>query len=157
MSTDGDTKVPPEQGGESSPAIPNIAAVAAAASQPNGDTKSETNESNNSSKSSATKSTKAYDKKWLENLNLLKPCIMADGTMDYSSLSEEEQKRMQNFAKDQRKCYRKRENNEISPMTDERFRLLSETNFNFKPSETNKGKQLPHIEKQCIIFVIPLF
>lgn len=155
MSTDGDT-VPPEQGGESSPAIPNIAAVAAAASQPNDATKSETSESNKS-KSSATKSTKAYDKKWLENLNLLKPCIMADGTMDYSSLSEEEQKRMQNFAKDQRKCYRKRENNEISPMTDERFRLLSETNFNFKPSETNKGKQLPHIEKQCMICIIQLF
>ena len=150
MSTGGDTKVPPEQGGESSPAIPNIAAAAAAAPQPNSTTKSETNESN--SKPSANKSTKAYDKKWLENLNLLKPCIMADGTMDYSSLSEEEQKRMQNFAKDQRKCYRKRENNEISPMTDERFRLLSEANFNFKPSETNKGKSITPILRNNVIW-----
>lgn len=87
-----------------------------------------------------TKSTKAYDKKWLENLNLLKPCIKADGSIDYSSLDEEAQKPLQNFVKDQRKCYRKRENNEATPMTDERYRLLLEAKFDFKPSETNKAR-----------------
>jgi len=61
--------------------------------------------------------------------------------MDYSSLDENSQKHMLNFVKDQRKCNRKRENNEPSPMTDERFRLLSEANFNFKPSETNKANR----------------
>ena len=126
MSTEDGAKAPPE--GE---AAPNPAAAAASAeSAGNG-------ESNGASKS---KKNHAYDKKWLENLNTIKPCIKADGTMDYSSLDEDAQKRMQNFVKDQRKCYRKRENNEQTPMTDERFRLLSEANFNFKPSETNKGK-----------------
>ena len=93
----------------------------------------------------AKKSTKAYEKKWLENLELLKPCIKADGTIDYASLDEEVQKRMRSFVKDQRKCYRKRENNEATPMTDERYRLLSEAKFNFKPSESNKGKKMKYL------------
>ena len=88
---------------------------------------------------------KAYEKKWLENLELLKPCIKADGTIDYASLDEEVQKRMRSFVKDQRKCYRKRENNEATPMTDERYRLLSEAKFNFKPSESNKGKKMKYL------------
>ena len=92
----------------------------------------------------SSKSTKAYEKKWLENLELLKPCIKADGTIDYASLDEEVQKRMRSFVKDQRKCYRKRENNEATPMTDERYRLLSEAKFNFKPSESNKGKKMKY-------------
>ena len=81
--------------------------------------------------------------KWvsIENFNKLRPCIQEDGTIDYSSLDEETQKHMSNFVKDQRKCYRKRENNEPTPLTDERFRLLSEAHFDFKPSETKKGKQ----------------
>jgi len=103
-----------------------------------------------SSKSAAkpaksSKSTKAYEKKWLENLELLKPCIKANGTIDYASLDEEVQKRMRSFVKDQRKCYRKRENNEATPMTDERYRLLSEAKFNFKPSESNKGKKMKYL------------
>jgi len=85
----------------------------------------------------------AYDKKWLDNFNLLKPCIMNDGSIDYSSLDEETQKRMQNFVKDQRKCYRKRESHpdEPNPMTQNRFWLLKSAKFNFKPSDTLKGKQ----------------
>ena len=75
----------------------------------------------------------------MENLTLLKTCMMADGSLNFSSLEVEAQKRMHSFVKDQRRCYRQRENDEPSPMTDERFRLLSEAKFDFKPSET-KGE-----------------
>jgi len=60
--------------------------------------------------------------------------------MDYSSLDGDAQKRMMNFVKDQRKSYRKYESNETTAMTDQRCRLLTEAGFDFKPSETNKGK-----------------
>jgi len=83
----------------------------------------------------------ANDKKWLENLKLLKPCIKDNGVLDYSSLDEEVQRHMQSWVKDQRRSYRKRENNQPTPMTDERFRLLSEANFNFKPSAANKARR----------------
>ena len=115
------------------------AAAAAAAAKPAKSSKSAVKPAKSS------KSTKAYEKKWLENLELLKPCIKADGTIDYASLDEEVQKRMRSFVKDQRKCYRKRENNEATPMTDERYRLLSEAKFNFKPSESNKGKKMKYL------------
>ncbi len=41
------------------------------------------------------------------------------GCIDYSSLDEDTQKRMQNFVKEQRKCYKKCEShpNEPNPMT----------------------------------------
>lgn len=61
--------------------------------------------------------------------------------MDYSSLDGDAQKRMMNFVKDQRKSYRKYESNETTAMTDQRCRLLTEAGFDFKPSETNKGKR----------------
>ncbi|KAL7541018.1 hypothetical protein ACHAXR_010562 [Thalassiosira sp. AJA248-18] len=143
MSTEGSAKAPPEQG-EAVPPAPNLtAATAVAAAEPSGGTFSENKTSNNASSgaSAKPKNGTAYDKKWLENLNLLKPCIGEDGTIDYSTIDEDAQKRMQNFVKDQRKCYRKRENNEATPMSDERFRLLSEANFDFKPSETSKAKR----------------
>lgn len=138
MSTEG-AKAPPEEG---------VPAPAAAAAAPEEAAKSNsTNGNTNSEKPAATSNSdngkvSAYDKKWLENLNVIKPCIGKGGTMDYSSLDEDESKRMQNFVKDQRKCYRKRENNEPTPMTDYRYRLLCEANFNFKPSETNKKGEL---------------
>ena len=101
-------------------------AAAASAAKPAKSSKS-------AAKPAKSSNTKAYEKKWLENLELLKPCIKADGTIDYASLDEEVQKRMRSFVKDQRKCYRKRENNEATPMTDERYRLLTEAKFNFTP------------------------
>lgn len=116
-----------------------MASAAVASAQPSSVTSHE-NANTHATKSKNSK-VPAYSKKWLENVNLLKPCIMEDGSMDYSSLDEEAQKRMQNFVKDQRKCYRKRENNEATPMTDDRFRLLSEAKFDFKPSDTNKVKR----------------
>jgi len=145
MSTEGVAKSPPEQGGAAPPAPNLTVSASAAAAQPSNTTSSEYANSN-SDTSAATAKPKngkvpAYDKKWLENLNLLKPCIKEDGVMDYSSLDEEAQKRLQNFVKDQRKCYKKREKNESTPMTDERFRLLSEAKFDFVPSETNKAKR----------------
>lgn len=85
----------------------------------------------------------AYDKKWLENLNVLRPCIQEGGAIDYSSLPEDERKHMQSFVKDQRKCYKKRASGEKSPLTDERLRLLKEANFDFDPTATSKGESLP--------------
>ena len=125
------------------------ASVAAATAKPSS---SENGMSNQITSSSASPKAKIYnaalDKKWLENFSLLKPCIMEDGSMDYSSLDEGGQKRMANFVKDQRKCFKKREKGQEGPMTDERFTLLSRTKFDFKPSETAKGKLTPSNDGQ---------
>jgi hypothetical protein len=82
----------------------------------------------------------ANDKRWLENFNTLKPCVMIDGSVDYSSLDEEMQKRMKNFVRDQRKNYRKRESHpdEPNPLTQNRLWLLQSVKFNFKPADTLK-------------------
>ena len=129
MSTEGAAKAPPEHGEESPPII-------------------DVSESTDDVAAVKPKNKKmaAYDKKWLENFETLKPCIREGGNLDYSALDEETQKKMQSYVKDQRKCYRKRENNEPTPMTDYRYNLLAGAGFNFKPSETNKGndhKYLP--------------
>jgi hypothetical protein len=117
------TKVP------TAPTAPNPVAAAASASR-------STAKSDNSRDA-------AYEKRWLENFNLLKPCIRDDGTIDYASLDEEMQKRMKNFVKDQRSAYRRRESNpdEPNPMTQQRLGLLQSAKFNFKPQETLKGKR----------------
>ena len=86
------------------------------------------------------KSSQSKPRDWMENFNIVKPCIQEDGTMDYSSLNEEEQKRMVNWVKHQRVCYRKHEKEGKSALTDERIKLLTDANFEFKPSEKNKGK-----------------
>ena len=154
-----DVAAPPEQGVTTSapppppPPAPNLTAAAAAATavlmmpsyenetSVSAPTLATATASANASNAEENGKVSAYDKKWLENFNKLRPCIQEDGTIDYSSLDEETQKHMSNFVKDQRKCYRKRENNEPTPLTDERFRLLNEAHFDFKPSETKKGKQ----------------
>ena len=79
-----------------------------------------------------------YEQIWQKNLELLKPCIQADGTIDYASLDEEVQKTIRSFVQEQRKWFRKRENNEYTLMTDERYRLLSEAKFIFKPRVQKK-------------------
>jgi hypothetical protein len=63
------------------------------------------------------------------------------GRIDYSSLDEDMQKRMQNFVKEQRKCYKKHDShpNELNPMTQNCIWLLKTTKFNFKPSDTLKA------------------
>ncbi|KAL7553348.1 hypothetical protein ACHAWF_016624 [Thalassiosira exigua] len=80
------------------------------------------------------------DREWLEKVNLLRPCIKEDGTMDYSSLDEDAQKRMQSFVRGQRHSYRQRENNASGAMTDERIRILSEAGFDFTPSKTKSNR-----------------
>ena len=112
-----------------SPTAPNPVAISTAASR-------STAKSDNSRDA-------VYEKRWLENFNLLKPCIRDDGMIDYASLDEEMQKRMKNFVKDQRSAYRKRESNpdDPNPMTQQRLGLLQSAKFNFKPQETLKGKQ----------------
>ena len=74
-----------------------------------------------------------YDKKWQRNFSLLKTIIRPDGSLEYSALSMDGERRMKNFVKDQRKYFRQRENNEESPLTDERYKLLAGTNFSFVP------------------------
>ncbi len=51
------------------------------------------------------------------------------------------QKRMHDFAKKQRKCYKKHDShpNELNPMTQNCIWLLKTTKFNFKPSDTLKA------------------
>lgn len=72
-----------------------------------------------------------YDEKWQRNFSLLKTIIRPDGRLEYSALSMDDERRMKNFVKDQRKYFRQRENNEESPLTDERYKLLAGTNFSF--------------------------
>lgn len=131
MSSEEDAKSPPKQ-----------AIAAAASAQPNSVKPHKKTSSIPTSILTLTQKVSIYDKQWLGKLNLMKACINEDGSMDYSSLGDEEAtKRMQNFVKDQRKCFRKREMNKTSPMTDDRLRLLSEAKFNFKPSASIKVKQ----------------
>jgi hypothetical protein len=139
-----DVFLDPDQGGALT--VPSPVIEAAAATSSNGFTTMPEN----------TQSA-ANDKRWLENFNILKPCVMIDGSVDYSSLDEETQKRMKNFVRDQRKNYRKRESHpdEPNPMTHNRLWLLQSVKFNFKPSDTlkilaqekNQAKAMPKEKK----------
>lgn len=71
--------------------------------------------------------------KWLQNLELLRPCIKADGTMDYSALDGEARTRLRNFVREQRRAYRNRENQTPTPTARERFRLLAEAGVDLAP------------------------
>ena len=73
----------------------------------------------------------AYDRKWHESFDRLRAIITPDGGLDYSALDERDRKRLKSFVKDQRKYFRRRENDEKSPMTDERYNLLAGANFRF--------------------------
>jgi len=60
--------------------------------------------------------------------------------MDYSGLTDEkEKKQLSDFVYRQRQYFRMRENNEESPLTNERFEALSAANF---PFEVQKSKRL---------------
>ena len=89
----------------------------------------------------------AFDQKWFSSFNKLKSIIKPDGSLDYSALDDESQKSMRNFVKVQRKSFRKREADEPSPMTDERYKLLVDAKFNFKPlggsSKCESSKAIP--------------
>lgn len=134
-------EAPPEVAEAAGPTSPIHEAATATAA------KVQTSAKKKGSTSTKTKSTKvsAYDTKFVENLTLLKTILRDDGFVNYSALDDaEEQKHMQNFVKVQRRAYRQRENNEPTPMTDDRFRLLSEANFPFEPYQGNaKGELFP--------------
>ena len=79
---------------------------------------------------------------WRGNLDMLRSILRPDGTVDYSVLSLYHERRMRNFVKQQRNDYRRREENKVkSPMTDERYQLLVEANFQFVGSRTGKKKK----------------
>ena len=78
---------------------------------------------------------------WYDNFDILKSILRPDGSVDYSGLSLDDERRMKNFVMAQRKDYRRRENKEKSPMTDERYQLLVEANFQFVGSRTGKKKK----------------
>jgi hypothetical protein len=101
------------------------------------------------------------DERWLENFNLLRPCIAKDGSVDYSALDDDDdddedgggggttRRRIRNFVKEQRRRYTRLvgDNDEGDGgglgrvmAADERIRLLAEAGFDFRPSETNKGE-----------------
>ena len=112
---------------------------------------------NNNGKNS--KNSNNSDERWLENFNLLRPCIARDGSVDYSVLDDDDdeggtlRRRIRNFAKEQRRRYSRLvvddgdgdgdrdDRGGRSGTADERLRLLTEAGFDFRPSETNKGER----------------
>jgi hypothetical protein len=123
----GDAAAPPIEGEVAPPSPSLMVATAASATAVAASPKS---------KGATSKSDKAsaYDKKFVENLTLLETIINDDGSLNYSSLNDAgEQRHMQNFVKVQRRAYRSRQNNEPTPMTEERYRLLVEAKFPFEP------------------------
>ncbi|KAL3802469.1 hypothetical protein ACHAW5_009728 [Stephanodiscus triporus] len=111
---------------------------------------------NNNGKNS--KNSNNSDERWLENFNLLRPCIARDGSVDYSVLDDDDdeggtlRRRIRNFAKEQRRRYSRLvvddgdgdgdrdDHGGRSGTADERLRLLTEAGFDFRPSETNKAR-----------------
>ena len=74
----------------------------------------------------------AAEKRWAENLDALRPCIEDGGYINYSLIPDEDMRnRVKNYVKEQRKMYRRRENNESTSITDERLKLLQEARFPF--------------------------
>jgi len=79
------------------------------------------------------------DKLWYENLERLKPCIV-DGKMDYSSLTDEKvKKQISDFVYRQRRYFKMRQNNEGSPLTDERLERLQALQALHFPFEYSKS------------------
>lgn len=117
------------------------------------------NSESSSSSAAAAKSSGAgsrcetLDKQWYENLERIKPCII-DGKMDYSCIDDSnDRKKLSNWSKRQRKYFRMRNNNEDTPLTDERLKALMDINFPFnvlnKSKGTESGKSSPN--KDAII------
>jgi len=94
-----------------------------------------------------------FENKWRQNLEVFKTCIRDDGTIDYTSLDLDAQKRLCSWINVQKSCYEKRENNVDTQLTDERVRLLSEAKFNFKiehqsTKKKTKKKMVVHSKKK---------
>jgi hypothetical protein len=81
------------------------------------------------------------DKRWYENLERIKPCIV-DGKIDYSCINEgKDRKKLGDFVYIQRKHFRMRNNNEDTPLTDERLKALLDINFPFDVQKKSKGAE----------------
>ena len=79
------------------------------------------------------------DKQWYENLERIKPCII-NGLMDYSCIDDDKDRRkLSEWVKRQRKHFRMRNNNEDTPLTDERLKALLDINFPFDVQKKSKG------------------
>jgi len=101
--------------------------------------------------STGTKSRDNLDKLWYETLERLKPCIV-NGKMDYSSLTDEKAKKQLNdFVYRQRKHFRMRQNNEDSPLTNERFEALSAANFPFELQKSASIQRSKSSKKDIIV------
>ena len=87
------------------------------------------------------------EQKWFDRFDKLKSIIKPDGSIDYSALDDESQKSIRNFVKVQRGSFRKREADQPSSMTDERYKLLVDAKLNFKPlggsSKCESSKAIP--------------
>jgi hypothetical protein len=101
--------------------------------------------SSSSSSAAAAKSTGAgsryetLDKQWYENLECIKPCII-DGKMDYACIDDDkDKKKLREWVKRQRKHFRMRNNNQDTPLTDERLKALMDINFPFDALKKSKG------------------
>jgi hypothetical protein len=70
------------------------------------------------------------EKRWFENLECLRPCIVDGGLINYALISDDDTRnRIKNYVKECRKQRRRIENNESTSLTEERLRLLEEANF----------------------------
>ena len=91
------------------------------------------------------------DRRWYENLERLKPYIK-DGKMDYSSLSDEKVKeQLKSFVKRQRRYFRMRQNNEKSPLTNERLQALQAAHFPFESQKSASIEQSQSPPKNDVI------
>ena len=81
------------------------------------------------------------DKRWYENLERIKPCIV-DGKIDYSCIDDaKDRKKLGDFIYTQRKHFRMRNNNEDTPLTDERLKALMDVNFPFDVQKKSTGAE----------------
>ena len=72
----------------------------------------------------------AAEKRWAENLMLLRPCIEKGGCINYANISNPEiRNRVKNYVKEQRRQFRRMENGESTSLTKERLSQLEEANF----------------------------
>ncbi len=84
---------------------------------------------------------KTLDKRWYENLERIKPCIV-DGKIDYSCIDDaKDRKKLGDFIYTQRKHFRMRNNNEDTPLTDERLKALMDVNFPFDVLKKTNGAE----------------
>lgn len=89
----------------------------------------------------------AAEKRWAENLMLLRPCIEEGGLINYANISNPEvRNRVKNFVKEQRRQFRRMENGESTSLTKDRLVQLEEANFPRSHKKTPFKKTNPEPE-----------